>query len=47
MTTLLKKARLADALLERHTDEVITGFVIDARVITGAWWGRYTRCTAM
>ena len=40
MTTLLKKARLADALLERHTDEVITGFVIDARVITGCLVGQ-------
>ena len=40
MTTLLKKARLADALLERHADEVITGFVVDARVITGCLVGQ-------
>jgi hypothetical protein len=39
MLTLSQKARLADALLERYPDELITGYVIDARIAAGCLVG--------
>lgn len=39
MLTRYKKALLADAWLEDYPDEVITGYVIDARVIAGCLVG--------
>lgn len=38
MLTLLKKAKLADALLDDYP-EVITGYVVDAKVVSGCLVG--------
>tara|TARA_R110000868_G_scaffold326528_2_gene587538 strand:- start:4182 stop:4517 length:336 start_codon:yes stop_codon:yes gene_type:complete len=39
MLTLSQKARLADALLENYPDELITGYVMDARIAAGCLTG--------
>lgn len=39
MLTLSQKARLADALLENYPDELITGYVTDARIAAGCLVG--------
>ncbi len=39
MLTLSQKARLADALLEHYPDELITGYVTDARIAAGCLVG--------
>ncbi len=39
MLTLCQKARLADALLENYPDELITGYVTDARIAAGCLVG--------
>lgn len=39
MLTLSQKARLADALLETYPDELITGYVTDARIAAGCLVG--------
>ena len=38
MLTLLKKAQLADALLDDYP-EVVTGFIVDAKVVAGCLVG--------
>lgn len=38
MLTLLKKAKLADALLDDYP-EVITGYIVDATVVSGCLVG--------
>lgn len=38
MLTLLKKAKLADALLDDYP-EVITGYIVDAKVVSGCLVG--------
>lgn len=39
MLTSSQKARLADALLENYPDELITGYVMDARIAAGCLTG--------
>ncbi|WP_278618683.1 hypothetical protein [Ectopseudomonas oleovorans] len=44
MLTLLKKARLADALLDDY-EEVITGYIVDAQIVAGCLVGAaYKAC---